>query len=101
VGRPAAPASAARSCVTFISGQLSAGREPPVWLKADRRELSRELMSRVGKKIIEVPKDVKVKVTDSTVEVEGPKGKLVTPVPSGISFRVEGNQLTAERESDE
>ena len=36
-------------------------------------------MSRVGKKLIEIPKDVKVKITDSVVEVQGPKGKLTTP----------------------
>jgi large subunit ribosomal protein L6 len=33
-------------------------------------------MSRIGKKIIEVPAGVKVGVKDRTVEVQGPKGKL-------------------------
>jgi len=58
-------------------------------------------MSRVGKKVIEVPKDVKVNVTESTVEVQGPKGKLTTPVPPGISFRLEDGKLQAERQNDE
>ncbi|HZN11122.1 MAG TPA: 50S ribosomal protein L6 [Blastocatellia bacterium] len=58
-------------------------------------------MSRVGKKVIEVPPGVKVSVAGSAVEVEGPKGKLSTPIPAGITFRVEENQLTAERESEE
>ena len=40
-------------------------------------------MSRVGKKVIEVPKDVKVNVTNSVVEVQGPKGTLTTPIPPG------------------
>ena len=33
-------------------------------------------MSRIGKKPIEVPSTVKVAVTESRVQVEGPKGKL-------------------------
>jgi len=43
-------------------------------------------MSRVGKKPIEVPGGVKVKIASSALQVEGPKGKLETPVPPGISF---------------
>lgn len=58
-------------------------------------------MSRVGKKIIEIPKDVKVNVTDSEVAVEGPKGKLATAIPPGVSFKLEDGKLTAERQSDE
>jgi len=57
-------------------------------------------MSRVGKKIIEIPKDVKVNVTDSEVAVEGPKGKLATTIPQGVSFKLEDGKLTAERQSD-
>jgi len=33
-------------------------------------------MSRIGKKVIEIPAGVKVAVKDHTVEVQGPKGKL-------------------------
>lgn len=58
-------------------------------------------MSRVGKKVIEVPKDVKISITDEGVEVQGPKGKLLTPVPAGISFKLEDGELTAERASEE
>src|ERR1044071_867053 len=58
-------------------------------------------MSRVGKKIIEVPKDVKVSVNGSVVEVQGPNGKLTTPIPAGITFKLEDGKLTAERQSDE
>ena len=58
-------------------------------------------MSRVGKKIIEIPKDVKVSVTESEVAVEGPKGKLATAIPQGVSFKLEDGKLTAERQSDE
>ncbi len=58
-------------------------------------------MSRVGKKIIEIPKDVKITLTESTVEVQGPKGKLITPIPQGVTFKLEDGNLTALRESDQ
>jgi large subunit ribosomal protein L6 len=58
-------------------------------------------MSRVGKKVIEIPKDVKVTVSESGVEVQGPKGKLALPVPKGIKFKLDDGKLAAERENDE
>ena len=57
-------------------------------------------MSRVGKKPIVLPKGVKVNVSDTEVEVQGPKGKLTTPVPPGIKFSLEGSELQCERASD-
>ena len=41
-------------------------------------------MSRIGKKPIEIPKGVTVKFEGNTVLVQGPKGKLDTPLPTGI-----------------
>lgn len=58
-------------------------------------------MSRIGKKPIAIPKGVKVNINDGTVEITGPKGTLSTSVPQGISFRVDGDQLIAERESND
>ncbi|HEX6738908.1 MAG TPA: 50S ribosomal protein L6 [Vicinamibacteria bacterium] len=58
-------------------------------------------MSRVGRKVIVIPKDVKVQVRDARVEVQGPKGKLTTPVPPGITFAVEGAELRCQRGNDE
>jgi large subunit ribosomal protein L6 len=58
-------------------------------------------MSRIGKKVITVPKGVTVTVGERELEVKGPKGTLRTPVPEGISFKLEGDQLQAERTSDE
>ena len=52
-------------------------------------------MSRIGKKIIAVPKGVKVSVQQGAVEVQGPKGKLLQPLPPGIGFELEGDQLQA------
>ena len=58
-------------------------------------------MSRVGKKVIPVPKDVKVSIGPRSLEVQGPKGKLTTPVPPGISFALENGGLSASRQNDE
>jgi large subunit ribosomal protein L6 len=58
-------------------------------------------MSRVGKRPIAIPKDVKVSVSGRLVQVQGPKGKLTTPVPPGISFEVKGAELVCTRSSEE
>lgn len=57
-------------------------------------------MSRIGKKIITLPKGVSVTIQERELEVKGPKGKLTTPIPEGISFKLEGDELRAERTSD-
>jgi large subunit ribosomal protein L6 len=58
-------------------------------------------MSRVGKKVIEVPKDVKVTISESAVEVQGPKGKLELSIPKGIKFKLDEGKLSAERDNEE
>jgi large subunit ribosomal protein L6 len=58
-------------------------------------------MSRVGRKVIVVPSGVKVQVSEHALEVQGPKGKLSTPVPPGIKFALEGQQLSCQRSNDE
>src|SRR5919112_425099 len=58
-------------------------------------------MSRIGKKVITVPKGVTVTVREQELEIKGPKGTLKTPIPQGISFKLEGEELQAERVSDE
>jgi large subunit ribosomal protein L6 len=58
-------------------------------------------MSRIGKKPITIPKGVTVAIRERELEVKGPKGALKTPIPQGISFKVDGDQLQAERGSDE
>jgi large subunit ribosomal protein L6 len=58
-------------------------------------------MSRIGKKLIKVPSGVKVVIHDSQLEVESKKGKLSTQIPPGIRFELNGDTLTAIRDSDE
>jgi len=52
-------------------------------------------MSRIGKKIIAVPKGVKVDTQPGVVEIQGPKGKLRQALPAGIGFEVQDDQLHA------
>ena len=58
-------------------------------------------MSRVGKKPIKVPSGVKVVIGDGRLEIEGKKAKLSTPIPPGIRYELNGDTLTAIRDSDE
>jgi large subunit ribosomal protein L6 len=58
-------------------------------------------MSRVGKKPIKIPSGVKISIKDGVLEVESKKAKLTSPIPPGIKFKMEGNELVATRESDE
>ncbi len=58
-------------------------------------------MSRIGKKVIAVPKGVTVTIQERELEVRGPKGTLRTPIPEGISFKLDGDQLQAERSGDD
>ena len=58
-------------------------------------------MSRVGKKLIEVPAGVTVTVAeDNTVTVKGPKGELTRQFHQDMKIELEGNILTVVRPSD-
>ena len=57
-------------------------------------------MSRVGKKPIEIPSNVKVNLDGKTVKIEGPKGKLEERMHQRMSAEVNENQLIVSRPSD-
>jgi large subunit ribosomal protein L6 len=44
---------------------------------------------------------VKVQVADRALSIQGPKGKLESPVPPGISFKLTGAELSCLRTNDE
>ncbi len=56
-------------------------------------------MSRVGNKIIPLPKGVKIVIGDQ-MEVEGPKGKLTVPLPAGIHIKQTDGNMTLTRDTD-
>ncbi len=57
-------------------------------------------MSRIGKKAIELPKDVKVNIQAGNIQVEGPKGKLNMPVPAAIVVKQENSHILVTRTRD-
>jgi len=57
-------------------------------------------MSRIGKKPIAIPKGVTVKIEGNTVAVQGPKGKLDTSLPAGITVEQKDGNIVAMREND-
>ena len=57
-------------------------------------------MSRIGKKPIPLPKGVTYAVEGNTVTVQGPKGKVMTHIPGGVSLETKDGVLTIVREDD-
>ncbi len=58
-------------------------------------------MSRIGKKPIDIPKGVEVKLDGSTITVKGPKDTLSMTAHSDMMLKVENNQILVERPTDE
>ncbi len=58
-------------------------------------------MSRIGKKPVEIPAGVEVKIDGNTVTVKGPKGTLTRAVHPNITVAVEGNEIIVTRPNDE
>ena len=53
-------------------------------------------MSRVGKKPLDVPKDVKINLDGKKIVVEGPKGKLEHKIPSKIKATIKDDKIIFE-----
>src|SRR5688572_32261692 len=58
-------------------------------------------MSRIGKQPVVIPGGVKVNVTDGTIKVEGPKGKLEFRPHPAMKVESDGKKLTVGRPDDE
>ncbi|MBU4621191.1 50S ribosomal protein L6 [Bacillus sp. GG161] len=57
-------------------------------------------MSRIGKKLIEIPSGVTVTNNDNTVTVKGPKGELTRAFHPDMEIKIEDNVLTVSRPSE-
>lgn len=57
-------------------------------------------MSRIGKKPLAIPKEVKIEVKDGVIHVEGPKGKLSRAMPPRVSVELNDGQLFVKRVAD-
>ncbi len=58
-------------------------------------------MSRIGKKPVTLPKGVKVTVNGAEAVVEGAKGKILCPVPKGITLDVQADSINLTRANEE
>ena len=58
-------------------------------------------MSRIGRKPINIPAGVEVKVNGSEVSVKGPKGALTQTFNPKMNIAVEGSEIVVTRPDDE
>ncbi|MBU1147084.1 MAG: 50S ribosomal protein L6 [Candidatus Omnitrophica bacterium] len=58
-------------------------------------------MSRIGKRPIQIPDKVKIKIDAGNILVEGPKGKLDWVFPQGVEVHIDKNQLIVKRLADD
>lgn len=58
-------------------------------------------MSRIGRKLIDMPAGVSLSVDDGKVKVKGPKGELFVNLVPGIDISVEDNAIKVTRQSDD
>jgi large subunit ribosomal protein L6 len=60
-------------------------------------------MSRIGRKPVPVPPTVKVAIAESTIQIEGPRGKLSLKFRPeiGVKYDQPGNQILVTRDDDE
>jgi len=57
-------------------------------------------MSRLGKKPLIIPKDIKIEVNNGAISIVGPKGQLTRTVSERIKIEIKDNQLFLKRISD-
>jgi large subunit ribosomal protein L6 len=57
-------------------------------------------MSRIGRKVIAIPKGVTITSKNGTLTVKGPKGQLEQQISNEIGVKVEGEELSFTRSSD-
>src|SRR3989454_6923940 len=58
-------------------------------------------MSRIARPPVTIAQGVKVHIDGAAVRAEGPKGKLMQPIPAGLSAKLENNQLVISRIGDD
>ena len=57
-------------------------------------------MSRIGRKPIEIPAGVEVKLNGTEISVKGPKGQLTRALHPSMKVTIENNQILVERPSE-
>lgn len=57
-------------------------------------------MSRIGKKIIEVPEKINISEKDGVVTAKGPNGEKAVNLPEGISIEIKDNEISVNRANE-
>jgi len=57
-------------------------------------------MSRIGKKPIPIPTEVKVTLSNGNVQVNGPKGQLERRLPTGVQVLIEDDEIVVQPVSE-
>jgi large subunit ribosomal protein L6 len=57
-------------------------------------------MSRIGRKVLPLPKGVTLTQKAGAISVKGPKGELSKPLPEGVSIKAEADKVTVLRADD-
>ena len=57
-------------------------------------------MSRIGKKIIEIPKEVKIELKDGLFTSSGPLGKVSKRIPEGIVLEMTDSSVSVKLKND-
>lgn len=57
-------------------------------------------MSRIGKKLIDLPTDVTITLKDGLLSAKGSKGELSVNIPEGVNCIIDGNVVTFTRDND-
>ncbi|MBN2120105.1 MAG: 50S ribosomal protein L6 [Candidatus Omnitrophica bacterium] len=57
-------------------------------------------MSKIGRRPIDLPKEVKLEIKGSEVSVKGPKGNFSYRLPNGVTVKLEEQKLSFSREAD-
>jgi large subunit ribosomal protein L6 len=57
-------------------------------------------VSRIGKKPVKIPKGVTIKVEKDGIQVSAGKAQIRTPLPEGISAKIDGEDVVLTRDQD-
>ena len=58
-------------------------------------------MSKIGKKFIQIPAEVKIELTQGKAVVQGPKGNLKIVIPAGIEVKIEKDLAKVTRKNNQ
>ena len=58
-------------------------------------------MGRIGRRILEIPSGVEIKIEDGKILVKGPKGTLIQPYKPVVTMKIDGGRISTLCEADD